>query len=103
MEINLSLKGLKNMSFITKAYLTPLLISYGYTIKTEDDIPDDMFVLFKKNIEEQMREAVRVALVSADDEGRKELCAPKDIEAIVAQLHIFPKKILDGGGSVVKK
>lgn len=79
------------MSFITKAYLVPLLVSHGYEVKTEEDVPDDMFDLFRTKIEEQLREAVRVALVTADDANRKEI-QKSDIDAIVAQLSIFPKK-----------
>lgn len=79
---------------ITKAYLLSLLKEHKYTINEESEIPDDMYELFCTKVAEQMREAVRVALVSADNQGRKELMSPKDVEAILVQLKIFsaPKK-----------
>lgn len=84
---------------ITKAYLLSLLQEHKYTINEESEIPDDMYILFCTKVEEQMREAVRVALVSADNQGRKELMNPKDVESILVQLKIFfaPKKAVDGG------
>lgn len=79
---------------ITKAYLLSLLKEHTYTINEESEIPDDMYELFCTKVAEQMREAVRVALVSADNQGRKELMSPKDVEAILVHLKIFsaPKK-----------
>jgi len=77
---------------ITKSYLLDLLKTHNYTINNESEIPDDMYELFCTKVEEQMREAVRVALVSADNEQRKELREPKDVEAILVQLKIFTRK-----------
>jgi hypothetical protein len=78
------------MSFIKKEDLIPLLQHHGYAVKTEEDIPDEMYTLFISNVETQLKEAVRVALVSADNQNRKEL-QKEDIEAILNQLRIFPK------------
>jgi hypothetical protein len=77
---------------VTKAYLLALLKEHNYTINEESEIPDDMYELFCTKVEEQMREAVCVALVSADNEQRKELREPKDIDAILLQLKIFARK-----------
>ena len=78
------------MSFIKKADLIPLLQKYGYSIGQEEDIPDDMFQLFVNNMEAQLREAIKVAIVNADNHARKQLEQP-DIQAILNQLRIFPK------------
>ena len=78
------------MSFIKKADLISLLQNYGYSIAQEEDIPDDMFQLFVNNMEAQLREAIKVAIVNADNHARKQLEQP-DIQAILNQLRIFPK------------
>ena len=79
------------MSWLNKQALLPLLQQHGYTINdAEHDIPDDMFSLLVSNIESQLREAIRVALVSADNQGRKELQAP-DVDAVLNQCKMFPK------------
>jgi UDP-galactopyranose mutase len=79
-------------SLISKSYLIKILKDHNYAVDKEDDIPDDMYALFCEKMEEQMREAIRVALVSADNEQRKELKDPKDIEAILIQQKLFVKK-----------
>lgn len=79
-------------ALISKSYLIKILKDHNYAVNKESDIPDDMYTLFCEKIEEQMREAVRVALVSADNEQRKELVDPKDIEAILLQQKLFVKK-----------
>jgi hypothetical protein len=79
------------MSCITRTYLLSLLKDRGYNIDKEQDIPDDLFLLFRTKVEEQIRNAVRVALVSADDQSRMELEEPHDIDSILNQLLIFPK------------
>lgn len=80
------------MSWLNKEALLPLLQQHGYTVSdAEHDIPDDMFALFVSNVESQLREAIRVALVSADNQGRKELEAG-DVQAVLKQCPMFPKK-----------
>jgi len=79
------------MSFIKKADLIPLLQQHGYSVVQEDDIPEDMFQLFVNNMEAQLREGIRVAIVSADNDKRKQL-KEKDIQSILNQLRIFPQK-----------
>lgn len=85
-------KGLLELSMdklITKSYLLSLLKDHTYSIKEESEIPEEMYILFCTKVEEQMREAVRVAIVSADNEHRKELMNSKDIDAILVQLGFF--------------
>jgi hypothetical protein len=78
------------MNWINKETLVPLLIQHGYSISNaEHDVPDEMFALFVTNIESQMREALRVALVSADNQGRSEL-QETDMEAVLKQCKMFP-------------
>lgn len=79
-------------ALVSKSYLIKILKDHNYAVDKESDIPDDMYVLFCEKVEEQMREAIRVALVSADNEQRKELVDPKDIEAILLQQKLFVKK-----------
>lgn len=79
-------------ALVSKSYLIKILKDHNYAVDKESDIPDDMYTLFCEKIEEQMREAIRVALVSADNEQRKELVDPKDIEAILLQQKLFVKK-----------
>lgn len=79
-------------ALVSKSYLIKILKDHNYAVDKESDIPDDMYTLFCEKIEEQMREAIRVALVSADNEQRKELTDPKDIEAILLQQKLFVKK-----------
>lgn len=79
-------------ALISKSYLIKILKDHNYAVDKESDIPDDMYVLFCEKVEEQMREAIRVALVSADNEQRKELVDSKDIEAILLQQKLFVKK-----------
>lgn len=75
--------------FLNKSYLLGILKKYNYAVENESDIPDEMYQLFCEKISEQMKEALRVALVSADNEKRTQLLSPKDIEAIRTQLKVF--------------
>lgn len=75
------------MSWLTKESLLPLLQQYGYA---NQEIPDEMFALFVTNIESQLQEAIRVALVSADNQKRSEL-QEQDMQAVLNQCKMFPK------------
>lgn len=75
-------------TWINKSLMLPLLAQYGYNVKAEDDIPDDAFQLFVKNVQDQLREAMRVALISADDAHRTELRA-EDADAVLKQCSVF--------------
>lgn len=79
------------MSCITKPFLLQIMKKHGYNADNESDIPEDLFILFQTKVEEQIRNAIRVGLVSADDQSRMQLEEPHDIESIVNQLLIFPK------------
>ena len=74
---------------LNKSYLLSILKTHNYAVESESDIPDEMYKLFCEKISEQMREAVRVAIVNADNEKRTQLLSPKDIEAILTQLKVF--------------
>jgi len=78
------------MSFLKKENLIVLLQNHGYTVAKEDDIPNDVYQLFVNNIEAQLKEAIRVSLVSADNHDRKEL-EESDLQSVLNQLRIFPK------------